>query len=142
MNNRIRQWVVRSWEIPVCGILLSLLFLLHITSLRHKGLTTDEPLHYQYGDRVLHSSPRRSGVLGQQHHAVFKSARHDEPIARYPCQHVGIFGGHVLGCTDQAGSVRDNYPFALSGIVRICLELPTVWPSRGAPLLKPLRVRS
>jgi hypothetical protein len=63
MNNRIRQWVVRSWEIPVCGILLSLLFLLHITSLRHKGLTTDEPVHYQYGDRVLHSSPRRSGVL-------------------------------------------------------------------------------
>jgi hypothetical protein len=47
----------------VCGILISLLLLLHITSLRHKGLTTDEPLHYQYGDRVLHSSPRRSGAL-------------------------------------------------------------------------------
>jgi Dolichyl-phosphate-mannose-protein mannosyltransferase len=62
MNNSIRQWVVRSWEIPVCGILLSLLLLLHITSLRHKGLTTDELLHYQYGDRVLHSSPRRTGA--------------------------------------------------------------------------------
>jgi hypothetical protein len=62
MNNRIRQWIVRSWEIPVCGVLLSLLLLLHITSLRHKGLTTDELLHYQYGDRVLHSSPRRTGA--------------------------------------------------------------------------------
>jgi hypothetical protein len=47
----------------VYGILISLLLLLHITSLRHKGLTTDEPLHYQYGDRVLHQSPRRAGAL-------------------------------------------------------------------------------
>src|SRR5262249_622457 len=63
MNNRVGQWVVSNWEIPVCGILLCLLFLLHITSLRHKGLTTDEPVHYQYGDLVLHVSPRRSGAL-------------------------------------------------------------------------------
>ena len=47
----------------MCGMLASLLLLLHITSLRHKGLTTDEPLHYQYGDRVLHKSPRRAGAL-------------------------------------------------------------------------------
>ena len=63
MNGRIRQWVVRSWEIPVGGILLCLLLTLNVTSLRHKGLTADEPLHYQYGDRVLHSSPRRSRTL-------------------------------------------------------------------------------
>jgi Dolichyl-phosphate-mannose-protein mannosyltransferase len=63
MNSRICQWVVRSWEIPVCGILLCLLLTLNVTSLRHKGLTADEPLHYQYGDRVLHSSPRRSRAL-------------------------------------------------------------------------------
>jgi hypothetical protein len=63
MNNRVGQWVVKNWEIPVCGVLFSFLFLLHITSLRHEGLTTDEPVHYQYGDRVLHSSPRRSGAL-------------------------------------------------------------------------------
>ena len=47
----------------MCGMLASLLLLLHITSLRHKGLTTDELLHYQYGDRVLHKSPRRAGAL-------------------------------------------------------------------------------
>jgi hypothetical protein len=63
MNSRVGQWVVKRWEIPVCGILLISLLLLHITSLRHKGLTTDEPVHYQYGDRVLHGSPRRSGAL-------------------------------------------------------------------------------
>ena len=62
MNNRIYQWIVSNWDIPVCGVLLSLLLLLHITSLRHKGLTTDELLHYQYGDRVLYSSPRRTGA--------------------------------------------------------------------------------
>ena len=47
MNGRIRQWVVTSWEIPVCGILLCLLLTLNVTSLRHKGLITDEPFHYQ-----------------------------------------------------------------------------------------------
>ena len=63
MNNRVCQWIVRNSEIPACGLLLSLLFVLHITSLHHKGLTTDEPLHYQYGDRVLQSSLRRTGAL-------------------------------------------------------------------------------
>jgi dolichyl-phosphate-mannose-protein mannosyltransferase len=62
MNKRIWQCLVRNWEMPVCGILLLLLLVLHFTSLRHKGLTTDESLHYHYGDRVLHSSPRRTGV--------------------------------------------------------------------------------
>ena len=47
----------------MCGILAVLFLLLHITSLRHKGLTTDEPLHYQYGYRVLHGTLRRGGAL-------------------------------------------------------------------------------
>ena len=63
MNNCIRKWGVRSWEIPVCGILLSLLFLLHITSLRHKGLTTDETVHYEYGEHVLHGAPQRTRTI-------------------------------------------------------------------------------
>ena len=33
------------------------------TSLHHKGLTTDEPLHYQYGYRVLNGSPERTGAI-------------------------------------------------------------------------------
>ena len=34
-----------------------------VASLRHKGLTTDEPLHYQYGYRVLQGTPRRTSAL-------------------------------------------------------------------------------
>src|SRR5438874_8532074 len=47
----------------VCGTLLTVLLLIHTTSLRHRGLTTDEPLHYQYGYRVLNGSPGRTGAL-------------------------------------------------------------------------------
>ena len=47
----------------VWGTLLTVLLLIHATSLRHKGLTTDEPLHYQYGYRVLNGSPGRTGAL-------------------------------------------------------------------------------
>src|SRR5204862_7828696 len=47
----------------VCGTLLTVLLLIHTTSLRHKGLTTDEPLHYQYGYRVLNGSAGRTGAL-------------------------------------------------------------------------------
>jgi hypothetical protein len=44
-------------------MLLAVFPLLSITSLRHKGLTTDEPLHYQYGYRVLYGAPERTSVL-------------------------------------------------------------------------------
>src|SRR6266550_6095094 len=47
----------------VCGTLLTVLLLIHMTSLLHNGLTTDEPLHYQYGYRVLNGSPGRTGAL-------------------------------------------------------------------------------
>ena len=40
-----------------------LLLALHIASLSHKGLTTDEPVHYKYGYRVLHGTPRRTGEI-------------------------------------------------------------------------------
>lgn len=51
------------WRLIVVGALLAVLLLIHITSLRHKELTTDEPLHYQYGYRVLHGTPRRTGAI-------------------------------------------------------------------------------
>lgn len=47
----------------VCGTLLAVLLLIQTTSLRHKGLTTDEPLHYQYGYRVLNGAPDRTSIL-------------------------------------------------------------------------------
>src|SRR5207237_6713378 len=31
--------------------------------LQHKELNTDEPLHYHYGYRVLHGTPRRTGAI-------------------------------------------------------------------------------
>ena len=43
MSDRFWQWIARRWWFFVCGALLTVLVLIHITSLRHKGLTTDEP---------------------------------------------------------------------------------------------------
>jgi len=53
---------MRGWLIA-CGALLTVLVLINVTSLRHKELTTDEPTHYQYGDRVLHGTPRRTSAF-------------------------------------------------------------------------------
>jgi Dolichyl-phosphate-mannose-protein mannosyltransferase len=47
----------------IAGTLFVVLLLMQTTSLRHKGLTTDEPLHYQYGDRVLHGTPQRTSAI-------------------------------------------------------------------------------
>jgi hypothetical protein len=63
MSNRLWQWMMMRWRLIVVGALLAVLLLIHITSLRHKELTTDEPLHYQYGYRVLHGMPRRTGAI-------------------------------------------------------------------------------
>jgi len=57
------SWIVTRWHILGCGILVAILAVLHITSLRHKELTTDESVHYQYGDRALHGNPRRTGAI-------------------------------------------------------------------------------
>jgi hypothetical protein len=63
MSNRLWQWItMRGWLI-VCGTLLAAFTLMDVTSLRHKGLTTDEVLHYQYGYRVLHDTPQRTSAL-------------------------------------------------------------------------------
>jgi hypothetical protein len=63
MSNRLWQWLVVHWRLTIGGALLAALLLIHITSLRHKEITTDEPLHYAYGYRVLHGTPQRASVL-------------------------------------------------------------------------------
>ena len=63
MSSRVWESIMRPGWLIVCGALLLVLLLLETTSLRHKGLTTDESLHYHYGYRVLHGTPRRGGVL-------------------------------------------------------------------------------
>ena len=141
MNNRICQWVVSNWDIPVCGILLSLLLLLHITSLRHKGLTTDELLHYQYGDRVLHSSLRRTGALDS-------STMPFSGLHATTSQLLAIIGNTSgfsvdtswvaqikRGRTRQLSFRSFWHCTYLSGATN-CMAV------RGAPLVKPLRVRS
>jgi hypothetical protein len=60
MSNQLWQRIARRWRLIVTGALLTVLPVIHITSLRHKELTTDEPLHYEYGYRVLHGSPQRT----------------------------------------------------------------------------------
>jgi len=64
MANRFYYWIVRRWAILVCGAMLTVLLVLHLTSLRHKELTYDEATHhYQYGCRVLEGMPRRVSAL-------------------------------------------------------------------------------
>ena len=63
MSSRVRQWIaIPSW-LTICGALLAVLLLIQTTSLRHKGPTTDEFLHYFYGYRVLHGAPERTSAL-------------------------------------------------------------------------------
>ena len=63
MSSSVRQWItMRGWLIA-CGALLTMLVLINVTSLHHKGLTTDEPLHYYYGYRALNGTPWRTGSL-------------------------------------------------------------------------------
>ena len=63
VNSRVWCSMAKSGWLLISGALLLALLLLETTSLRHKGLTTDESLHYHYGYRVLHGTPRRGGVL-------------------------------------------------------------------------------
>ena len=60
MSSRVRQWIAMPGWLTVCGALLAVLLLIQMTSLHHKGLTTDEPLHYEYGYRVLNGAPREN----------------------------------------------------------------------------------
>jgi hypothetical protein len=63
MSSRAWQSITRPGWLIACGTLLAVLVLIQTTSLRHKGLITDEPLHYQYGYRVLNGSPERTGAI-------------------------------------------------------------------------------
>src|SRR5205085_4013888 len=63
MTSRIRQLVATPGWLSVCGALFAVLLLILMTSLHHKGLTTDEPLHYEYGYRVLNGAPERTNAL-------------------------------------------------------------------------------
>ena len=63
MTDRLWQCAATHWRPIVGGALLAALPLIHITSLRHRELTTDESLHYAYGYRALHDTPRRTSVL-------------------------------------------------------------------------------
>jgi hypothetical protein len=63
MSSPVRQRIAMPRWLTVCGALLAVLLAIEITSLHHKELTTDEPLHYQYGYRVLNGAPERTGAL-------------------------------------------------------------------------------
>src|SRR5207245_4629450 len=63
MSSLGRQWIATTGWLAVCGALLAVLVLTETTSLHHKGLTTDEPLHYEYGYRVLNGAPQRTSAI-------------------------------------------------------------------------------
>src|SRR5947199_9067309 len=63
MSSVGRHWIATTGWVAVCAALLAVLLLTETTSLHHKGLTTDEPLHYEYGYRVLNGAPERTSAL-------------------------------------------------------------------------------
>src|SRR5690242_13714969 len=63
IKSQLSPSIATRWWFVACLTLLGAMLLMHITSLYHMGVTTDEPLHYQYGYRVLHGAPGRAGVL-------------------------------------------------------------------------------
>src|SRR5436189_5429859 len=63
MSSRVHQWIAMPGWLILCGALLAVLLLIQITSLHHRGLTTDEPLHYVYGYRVWNGAPERTSGL-------------------------------------------------------------------------------
>lgn len=63
MSSRLWQLIAMPGWLIVSSTLLVVLLLIQTTSLRHKGLTTDETLHYQYGYRVLNGTPWRTSAI-------------------------------------------------------------------------------
>jgi hypothetical protein len=63
MSSRVRKWIALPGWLTVCGALLAVLLLIQMTSLHHKGLTTDELFHYEYGYRTLNGAPERTSAL-------------------------------------------------------------------------------
>ena len=111
-----------GWFI-VCGTLLAVLLLLQTTSLRHKGLTTDEPLHYQYGYRVLNGTSWRTGAINSS--TMPFSSLHVMTSADLAllAQTAGVSPRHFVGRSGKAGPVRDDCSFVITGAVRIEVEL-------------------
>lgn len=62
-SSQVCQWNAMPWWRIVFGTLFVLLVVIEMASLRHKGLTNDEPAHYQYGYRVLYGAPERTSAI-------------------------------------------------------------------------------
>ncbi len=107
MRSRVwRSFAPPGWLI-VCGVLLAVLPLIQMTSLRHKGLTTDEPLHYQYGYRVLNGTPRRTGAID---------------ASTMPFSSVHAMTSVNLALLART-PVRDHCSLPIAGTVRVEVEL-------------------
>jgi len=111
------------WRLIVVGALLTVLLLIHITSLHHKELTTDEPLHYHYGYRVLHGTPRRTGAIDSS----------TMPFSGVHAMTSGTLA--VIARTtgipadmSPSGQVRYRCSFAIAGVVCVEMELRTLRP--------------
>jgi hypothetical protein len=123
MSNRLWQsMAMRGW-LTVCATLLTVLLLTHITSLRHKGLTTDEPLHYQYGYRVLDGTPRRTSALNAST-MPFSSvhAMTSQNLALLP-RTAGLPLDTFLERSNNTWSIRDHCALAITGAIRVEVEL-------------------
>ena len=123
MNSRVRQWIAMPGWLAAGGALLAVLLLTQMTSLHHKGLTTDEPLHYEYGYRVLNGAPERTSTLYSST-MPFSSVHAMTSInLAVLVRTAGLSTRYFLVRTNNTWAVRDHCAFAITGAIRVEMEL-------------------
>ena len=108
MSSRVRQSITMPGWLIVCGTLLLVLLLIQTASLRHMGLTTDEPLHYHYGYRVLDGAPRRGGVLDSSTMPFSSLHAMTSGNLAILARGIGIPTRHCVGESGKAWTLRDH----------------------------------
>jgi 4-amino-4-deoxy-L-arabinose transferase-like glycosyltransferase len=88
---------VKPYHIAITAACLGGLLFLQISSLIHKSITIDEPVHYKYGEKVLKATPTRDDIV---------------EATTMPFSALNVFIPRAIGNLLHAiGVVKDTAPF-------------------------------